>query len=72
MSAIEVATTAPRKESRVFIRQSIHQLRESRPTNSFFCMAVTALPEERATTDRELADFLAPLQDFQKETRSGL
>src|SRR5216683_4079254 len=57
---------------RVVVCEFVHQLRESRPTNSFFRMAVTALPEKRATADRELADLLTPLEDFQKEARSGL
>jgi len=34
-------------------------------------MAVATLPEKRAAADRQLTDLLAPLQDFQIETRSG-
>jgi hypothetical protein len=35
-------------------------------------MSMTALPEKRAATDRQLTDLLASLQDFQKQTRSRL
>jgi hypothetical protein len=34
-------------------------------------VAVTALPEKRATTDRQLTDLLAALEDFQEEAGSG-